>query len=94
MSIYGDNITSSKVAQRNKKGVRRVINSELLKNRAKELGVRQQDIADALGLKQSSLNLKLNNRRPMSLEEAEIIAGMLGIGDDAFASYFFAGSVA
>ena len=71
-----------------------MINSEMLKNRAKELGVRQQDIADALGLKQSSLNLKLNNRRPMSLEEAEIIAEILGISDDMFASYFFAGSVA
>lgn len=71
-----------------------MINSEMLKNRAKELGVRQQDIADALGLKQSSLNLKLNNRRPMSLEEAEIIAEILGISDDMFASYFFTGSVA
>ena len=71
-----------------------MINSEMLKNRAKELGVRQQDIADALGLKQSSVNLKLNNQRPMSLKEAEIIAGILGISDDMFASYFFAGGVA
>lgn len=67
-----------------------MVNSEMLKRRAAELGVRQLDIANALGLQQSSVNLKLNNRRPMTLEEAETIAGLLQITDDMFATYFFA----
>ena len=58
------------------------------------MGVRQKDIADALGLKQSSVNLKMNNQRPMMLDEAEKIAAMLGISDDMFASYFFSNGVA
>lgn len=71
-----------------------MVNSEKLKNRAKEMGVRQKDIADALGLQQSSVNLKLNNLRPMTLEEAEVIAELLSISDDMFKLYFFAGEVA
>lgn len=72
-------------------GGERLINTEMLKERAKELGIRQKDIADALGLQQSSVNLKLNNQRPMTIEEAEIIADLLNISDDMFGSYFFSG---
>ena len=68
-----------------------MINTELLKQRAKELGIRQKDIADTLGLQQSSVNLKLNNQRPMTIDEAETIANLLSISDDMFASYFFSG---
>lgn len=67
-----------------------MINSSLIKDRAKTLGVRQKDIADALGIKQSAANLKINNRRPMYLQEAEKIAEMLNISSDMFATYFFA----
>lgn len=66
-----------------------MINSDMLKDRAKERGIKQREIAEALGIKQSSLNLKINNRRPMLLDEAEIIARMLEISDDMFAGYFF-----
>ena len=71
-----------------------MVNSEMLKSRAKKLGVRQKDIADVLGLQQSSVNLKINNLRPMTLEEAETIAEMLSISDDMFKSYFFSDGVA
>ena len=71
-----------------------MINSMMLKNRAKEKGVRQRDIADALGIKQSSANLKINNLRPMYLHEAEIIAGLLDISNEMFSAYFFYTGVA
>lgn len=67
-----------------------MINSEMIKDRARAKGVRQRELAAALGLQQSSLNLKINNRRPMMLEEAERIASMLDISDDEFRAYFFA----
>ena len=66
-----------------------MINSELLKQRAKELHVRQRDIAERLGLKQSTVNQKINNVRPMKLDEAEKIADLLGISNEMFADYFF-----
>jgi len=58
------------------------------------LGIRQRDIAAALGLKQSSVNQKINNVRPMMLDEAETIAALLNISNEEFAAYFFAKEVA
>ena len=71
-----------------------MINSKKLKERAKELGVRQKDIAAAVGLRQSSVNLKINNLRPMTLDEAETIANLLKIEDHELNSYFFLTRVA
>jgi len=71
-----------------------MVNSEKIKARAKELGLRQSDIAKALGIKQSTANQKINNVRPMFLQEAEIIAETLRISNEEFAEYFFGGTVA
>ena len=66
-----------------------MINSKEIKERAKKLGIRQSDIANALGIKQSTACQKINNARPMSLEEAEILAELLRIEDEDFSVYFF-----
>lgn len=71
-----------------------MINSSRIKNRLKELSIRQKDVALELGLRQSSFNLKINNRRPMTLDEAEKIADILKIPDEEFSVYFFAKEVA
>lgn len=71
-----------------------MVNSKILKDRAKSLGIRQRDIANALGLQQSTVNQKINNVRPMMLDEAEIIAKLLNISNEEFATYFFAKEVA
>lgn len=67
-----------------------MVNSDMLKERAKLMGIRQKDISNALGLKQPTVNQKINNVRPMMLDEAEAIAKLLEITNDDFASYFFA----
>lgn len=67
-----------------------MINSRKIKERAKELGIRQADIAMAWGIKQSSANQKINNVRPMYLQEAEILADTLQISNEEFADYFLA----
>lgn len=67
-----------------------MVNSVALKKRAKELRIRQSDIARRLNLRQSTVNQKINNRRPMMLHEAEVIADMLSISDESFGFYFFA----
>ena len=66
-----------------------MINTKALICRAKTLKIRQKDIADALGLQQSTVSQKINNVRPMLLKEAEVIGEMLDIGDIAFGHYFF-----
>lgn len=71
-----------------------MINSKKIKERAKELGIRQSDIANALGIKQSTACQKINNVRPMSLNEAEIMAELLQIKNEEFGAYFFSPNVA
>ena len=67
-----------------------MVNSDMLKERAKSMGIRQKDISLALGIKQPTVNQKINNVRPMMLKEAEEIADLLNINDEEFAKYFFA----
>ena len=66
-----------------------MINSEAIKKRAKEMRIRQSDMAQKLNVRQSTMNQKINNRRPMMLHEAEAIAEMLEISNEAFGYYFF-----
>ena len=71
-----------------------MVNSIRIQDKAKSMGVRQKDIAGALGIRQSTVSLKINNERPMLLDEAEKIAALLRIRDDEFAAYFFSKEVA
>lgn len=71
-----------------------MINSKKIKERIKELGLTQGDIAKALGLAQSTVNQKINNVRSMSVNEAEGLAKELKIEDQDFSEYFFWSEVA
>ena len=71
-----------------------MIASQMIKDRIRSLGLRQEDVGASIGLKQSTFNQKLNNVRPMLLEEAEKIANVLGITDSEFRAYFFSHDVA
>lgn len=64
------------------------INSKKIKERIKELGLTQGDIAKALGLAQSTVNQKINNVRSMSVNEAEGLAKELEIRDQDSCIYF------
>lgn len=66
-----------------------MINTKALICRAKTLGIRQKDIADALGLCHSVVSQKFNNVRPMRLDEAEVIAEILHISNEEFGDFFF-----
>lgn len=71
-----------------------MVNSELIKDRMRKKNKTQRDIADALQLKTPTVSLKINNKRPMFLDEAEKIAKILDISDNEFGSYFFSRDVA
>lgn len=66
-----------------------MINSKKIKERAKSMGFKQEDIATAWGIKRSTVSQKINNVRPMSLREAEILEELLEISDEEFSEYFF-----
>lgn len=66
-----------------------MINTDKLKSRMSKLGITQVQLAEKLGIAAPTMCQKLNNIRPLSLEEAEILATELKIKDKEFGSYFF-----
>lgn len=87
--IVSDIIRTNQVAKRNRKEYI-VINSKKIKGRMRELDITQMDVAKALKIAQPTANQKINNIRPLNLDEAEILAELLKISDDEFGIYFFA----
>ncbi len=66
-----------------------MINSAKIKGRMVELGITQADVARHLKLAQPTINQKINNIRPMDLDEAEELADLLQIEKGDFSAYFF-----
>ena len=65
-----------------------MINTNKLKGRIIEKGYRQADVASFLNIAQPTLNQKINNIRPMDLDEAEKLAEFLEISHEEFPSFF------
>lgn len=59
-----------------------------------QMGVRQRDVAKAWNCAQSTVSLKLNNKRPLLLDEARTLQLLLRIEDKEFCSYFLSAGVA
>lgn len=66
-----------------------MVNTNKILGRMKELGVNQTQCSEAIGVAQPTYSQKINNIRPMDLDEAEKLATFLQIDDDNFGSYFF-----
>ncbi len=66
-----------------------MVNSAAIKKRMNDLDVDQADCANALNIKQSTYCLKINNKRALSLDEANALAKFLLITNDEFPFYFF-----
>jgi len=71
-----------------------MINSNKIKGRMVEMGITQKDVARTLNIAPPTVSQKINNVRPMDLNEAEILAKMLQIRPDEFGTYFFSDTVA
>lgn len=71
-----------------------MLNSKKIKGRIVELGITQKEVAKALGLAQATVCQKINNIRPMNLDEAEKMCMLLKIEKSEFAEYFFYKEVA
>jgi len=66
-----------------------LINTGKVKGRLAELGLTQRDVAEALKIAQPTANQKINNIRPMDLNEAEKLAVLLCLNPEDFQLYFF-----
>lgn len=66
-----------------------MINTAAVKARMRALGVTQREAAEKVGCRQATLSLKLNSRRPMTLEEAWALAKLLG-AEEELRGFFFA----
>lgn len=65
-----------------------MVNSIKIKARLIEIGKTQKELAEAIGVKQPTASQKINNLRPMSLNEAEKAANFLEVKDEEFRSFF------
>lgn len=66
-----------------------MINTNKIKGRMAELQITQKDVATQLNIAQPTANQKINNIRPMDLDEAEKLSEMLKIPPEEFGVYFF-----
>lgn len=71
-----------------------MVNTNKIKGRIVELGMSNKVVAVTLGIALSTVSQKINNVRPMSLEEAEKLANLLNISANEFTRYFFTDFVA
>lgn len=71
-----------------------MLNTSKIKGRLAERGMTQKDVAEALKIAQPTASQKINNTRPMDLNEAERLADLLDIKPEEFQDYFFCTGVA
>lgn len=71
-----------------------MVNTKKINSRIMELGYTQKDVALYLKVAQPTVSQKLNNIRPMDLNEAEMLCKLLKIKDEEFGEYFFYHGVA
>lgn len=71
-----------------------MINTLKIKSRIMELGLKQSDIARALDISLPTANQKINNVRPLNMQEARKISQLLKIEDDDFVHFFYGNSCA
>lgn len=64
-------------------------NTEKIKRRMEELNITQAQLAEKIGIATPTMCQKINNLRPFSLGEAEVVADVLKIRDKDFGTYFF-----
>lgn len=67
-----------------------IYNYSKLLGKLREKKLTQSELADKLGISETSLNLSLNNKRPFKQSEISRICDCLSIPYDRIDAYFFA----
>lgn len=71
-----------------------MVNTKKIKARMTELDLNQTEVAAQIGIAQSTFNQKINNTRPLFLDEVEKLQALLKIDNADFSEYFFYHGVA
>lgn len=71
-----------------------MVNTLKLRGRIREKGLTQKDVAEMLNVSETTVGAKINNKRPITLDEADKISEILGISDGEFVSFFLTRVVA
>ena len=66
-----------------------MVNTKLIRSRMDKLDIKEEYLADRLKLAQSSLNLKINNKRSLTIEEMFLMSDLLEIEVDELREFFF-----
>lgn len=65
-----------------------MVNTKLVKERMAKLDLKEEYLADKMKIAQSSLNLKINNKRSLTIEEMFEFANCLEIEDSELRKFF------
>lgn len=65
-----------------------MVNTTLMKERISELNLKEEYLADKMKMAQSTLNLKINNKRSFTIEEMFEISDYLEIKDSELQKFF------
>lgn len=65
-----------------------MVNTIKIRSRMYDLGIKEEYLAEKLKLAQSSLNLKINNKRSVTIEEMFSISDILEIKDSELREFF------
>ena len=68
-------------------------NYSKLLGKMRENGFTQEKLAKAIGINESTLNTKLNNKAYFTSKEICSICGILGIANDEIGNYFYTNRV-
>lgn len=66
-----------------------MVNTQRIKDRIKETGKSGKIVAKDMNIAQPTLSQKINNIRPMTVDEAKVLANVLMINREEFGDYFF-----
>lgn len=70
------------------------MNSVAIKKLMKEKRITQSAVAERMGMSQCALSQKINNKRPVTVQEAEELQRILEIQDHEFRFFFLSCEVA
>ncbi len=71
-----------------------MVDTKRIKARMVLMGIKNKDVASAWKRSIGVTSQKLNKTRPISLEEADILAKLLNLDQKEYYEYFFAGKIA
>lgn len=71
-----------------------MVNTQLLKEKMKQEGKSTKCLASSLNIAAPTMSQKINNVRPMYLDEALVLVDVLHIDMSEFGAYFFVKEIA